>query len=190
MSNASYLLTVDSALPEASASPSAVTLRIGFGMVPPLWLACFRNGDLVAVDVPLIRADGAETTLTLEMLWTTRAQASSNLREFLRGMQSCPTAIADAGPAGAALLAALDTSRGGHVQLHDVEMQLMVGPENNRPWISACLEYVGDVAQGRLQGDDILRAPQALELFDQAQVQVPDWSCELEWEAALIGTTG
>ncbi len=186
MSNASYLLAIDADTPVTDLS-NASCLRTGWDMVPPIWLACFRVSDLTAVSVPVQRSSGEQSTIRLEMLCAPKQQALASLRAFHLAIRSCARIRADVDPCIDVLTDAIERSTARTLQLHDVEIQLMVGPEDNRPWMVECLTFLGEIAAGTVAGDAILSDPRALELFDQAKVLLPDWACELDWEEALVG---
>jgi hypothetical protein len=186
MSNASYLLALDADSPVADVS-GASCLRTGWDMVPPFWLACFRVSDLTAVSVPVQRSSGERSTIRLEMLWAPKPRALASLHAFHLAIRSCARIRAEVDPCIDVLTHAIERSAHSTLQLHDVEIQLMLGPEDNRPWMIECLTFLGEIAAGTLAADAILTDPRALELFDQAKVLLPDWTCELDWEEALIG---
>ncbi len=190
MSNVSLLLAVDSDQPSSDAAAPAEPLRTGYNMVPPFWLACFRPGDIVRVQVPVQDASGRQGTLPLDMLWTTRARALDNVRAFRQALRSCPAVMEQSEPWLQALESDIERASARFIQLYDAEIQMLVGPEDNRPWVDGCLAFVHDIAAARWTGDGLLHTPQAAELFDQAQIQVPAWTCDLEWEEALIGVAG
>ncbi len=188
MSNVACLIGVQGPRPVATLPENTAVLRVGYGIIPAAWLACFRFGDTRAVNVPLQDAHGQPGSLALDMLFTERDKATQSLGTFLSSLRSCPAIFADAEAPLLALKAHLHACPFACIQLFDVEIQLLVGPDENRPWLDTCLRFVGDVASGKLAGDAILKAPGALELFDQAEIRVPEWACEREWEESLTGS--
>jgi hypothetical protein len=121
------------------------------------------------------------------MLHTDHDRALSSLDAFFHGLQSCPRIMADVAAPMRVFRAQIANQRSASLQLYDLEIQLIVGPEENRLWLDTCLRYVLDVATGKLAGDAILAAPEALELFDQAGISVPEWTSVLDWEKSLLG---
>lgn len=177
MSNNAFLFATRA--PEVCESPTETEhlLWTGPNMLPVLWAGAFRLSDLVTV----VR-DGAEAT----QLFAPKLVALSACRAFQAGLRSSPR-VRGLGSFLTTFENSVANLPGEGLQLDDYELQCMIGTAENKAWLTNCLAFVEDVAQSRVSGDAIFDSEGARELFDQAQVDLKDWSTHIGWQASLLG---
>ncbi len=185
MGSVSYLLSVDSL---ASDIDDGHVVRAGKNMIPALWLSCFRANDFQSTSVRVQHIGGDPIFENVSFLIVQKEAAIERAGRFgrrlleARQIQASTSRSVIEGFPG--LLA---SSPGRLLQLHDLELQGLFTPEENALWIRKVLRYVDDIDSGRIATDDLLRDDGALELFDQATIDLDDWTTTVGWETALVG---
>lgn len=178
MSNNAFLFATSGQELSLAPRDAVHLLRVGPNMIPILWVGAFRVSDLVDV----VRED-----LEIVQLFATKTRALAAWRAFAAGLRSSPEIVERWDVVMTSFERCLVEAPGEGLQLDDYELQCMVEPEENKEWITTCLAFVADVAEGRLSGNEILKSNGALELVDQAQVDLNHWTANPTWEACLSG---
>jgi hypothetical protein len=179
----SFLLSADMPLSDVNSRSIVFEAK---NRIPAWWLPCFRTSDLCAVDVELEDDEGMSTREQYPMLAVAKELALERARRFAASISEDDGVRATTGIFTEMFLERLATSLGAIVQLYDLEIQLMVGPHEHSSWLHAVLKFVDDVAAKRCVGSALQTSDGAVQLFDQAGIELPAWTTS-DWKYALLG---
>lgn len=159
-------------------------VRFSPDLIPALWFGCFEAGD--ELDVLASVGDEQKQAYPCEMLWTPRELAVERLRAFVDGLRTCRR-IRTREDVLFDFLAAVSTSGGEGLQLHDAEFQAIAGGDEVVAWRRECLIFAAQVRSGILTGDQILESALAEEVFEAAGISPSRWRSSRSWEWSLAG---